>query len=184
MEPVMKALRGVPPLMLLALTSCGIPATGVVEAGGPASGALPMTRVYFVESGALVAMPRMTALPGDPEAALQLLMAGPLAGEGDSGRLSTEVPGMPTAMAPPPATDGPGQPASPDTFTVTVQRDAMTIRLPPGMDRLSGTGVGQIVCTAAAAYRLTRPSDATVSAEVTDGGGWQVTASDESCPER
>ncbi len=179
----MKALRGVPLLTLLALTSCGIPATGVVEAGGPASGTLPMTRVYFVENGALVVIPRTTEQPGDPGAALQLLTAGPLAGEGGSG-LSTEVPGMPTALAPPPATDGPGKLASPDTFTVTVKRDAMTIRIPLGMDRLSGTGVRQIVCTAAAAYRLTRPSDATVTAEVTDGGGWQVTASDESCPER
>jgi hypothetical protein len=167
----MKALRCVALLTLLALTSCGIPATGVVEAGGPASGTLPMTRVYFVANGALVAMPRTTEMPGDPEAALQLLTAGPLAGEeGRTGRLSTDVPGIPTAMAPPPATDGPGKAASPDTFTVTVKSDAMTIRLPLGMDRLSGTGVRQIVCTAAAAYR--------------DGGGWQATASDENCPER
>ncbi|WP_406155662.1 hypothetical protein [Streptomyces canus] len=180
----MKALRSVPLMTLLALTSCGIPATGVVEAGGPASGTLPMTQVYFVEDGALVAMPRTTELPGDPEAALRLLMAGPLAGEGRSGRLSTEVPGVPTAMALPPATDGPGNPPSPDTPTVTVKRDAMTIRLPPGMDGLSDAGVRQIVCTAAAAYRLTRPSDATVTAEVTDGGGRRVTASDEDCPDR
>ena len=103
----MKALRSVPLLTLLALTSCGIPATGVVEAGGPASGTLPMTRVYFVENGALVATSRTTELPGDPEAALQLLMAGPLAGEKRSGRLSSEVPGVPTAMALPPATDEP-----------------------------------------------------------------------------
>ncbi|MFF0093477.1 hypothetical protein ACFYSF_26435 [Streptomyces canus] len=179
----MKALRGVPLLTLLALTSCGIPATGVVEAGGPASGTLPMTRVYFVENGALVAMPRTTELPGDPRAALQLLMAGPLAGEGRSGKLSTEVPSLPTAMALPPAADEPAKPPSPDAPTVTVKGDAMTIRLPPGMDGLSDIGVRQIVCTAAAAYRLTRPSDATVTAEVTDGGGLRVTASDEGCPE-
>ncbi|WP_329225389.1 hypothetical protein [Streptomyces canus] len=180
----MKALRSVPLLTLLALTSCGIPATGVVQAGGPASGTLPMTQVYFVENGALVAMPRTTELPGDPEAALQLLMAGPLGGEGRSGRLSTEVPGAPTAAALPPATDEPGNPVSLDTPTVTVKGDAMTIRLPPGMDRLSDTGVRQVVCTAAAAYRLTRPAEATVTAEVTDGDGWRVTASDEGCPDR
>ncbi|WP_433918100.1 hypothetical protein OIE50_08950 [Streptomyces canus] len=179
----MKALRSVPLLSLLALTSCGIPATGVVEAGGPASGTLPMTPVYFVENGALVAMPRTTELPGDPEAALQLLMTGPLAGEGRSGRLSTEVPGVPTAMALPPAIDEPTNPPSPGAPTVTVEGDAMAIRLPPGMDGLSDTGVRQIVCTAAAAYRLTRPSDATVTAEVTDGGGRRVTASDEGCPD-
>lgn len=66
---------------------------------------------------------------------------------------------------------------------MTVEGDAMAIRLPPGMDGLSDTGVRQIVCTAAAAYRLTRPSDATVTAEVTDGGGRRVTASDEGCPD-
>jgi hypothetical protein len=180
----MKPLRRVPLLALLALTSCGIPATGVVEAGGPASGTLPMTRVYFVENGALVATLRTTELPGDPEAALQLLMSGPLTGERRSGRLTSEVPGVPTAMALPPATDEPGNPSSPDTPKVTVQRDAMTIRLPPGMDRLSGIGVRQIVCTAAAAYRLTRPSDATVTAEVTGGDGWQARASDEGCRDR
>ncbi|MFJ9154082.1 hypothetical protein ACIRP7_39935 [Streptomyces sp. NPDC102270] len=180
----MKLLRRVPLLALLAVTSCGIPATGVVEAGGPASGTLPQTPVYFVEGGALVAMPRTTERPGDPEAALRLLMAGPLAGEGRQDGLATEVPGVPTAMALPPATDGPGEPPSPDTPTVTVKGNAMTIRLPAGMDRLSGTGVRQIVCTAAAAYLLTRPSDATVTAEVTGGDGWQVRASDESCPER
>ncbi|MFJ9103083.1 hypothetical protein ACIRJM_31985 [Streptomyces sp. NPDC102405] len=179
----MKALRSVPLLTLLALTSCGIPATGVVEAGGPASGTLPMTPVYFVENGALVAMPRTTEQPGDPEAALRLLMVGPLSGERRSGKVSTEIPGTPTAMAVPPATDEPGDPPSPDTPKVTVKGDAMTIRLPAGMARLSGTGVRQVVCTAAAAYRLTRPSDATVTAEVS-GGGWQVRVSDEGCPDR
>lgn len=179
----MKALRSVPLLSLLALTSCGIPATGVVEAGGPASGTLPMTPVYFVENGALVAMPRTTELPGDPEAALQLLMAGPLAGEGRSGRLSTEVPGVPTAMALPPAIDEPTNPLAgrPDSDGRGGRDGDPT---PPGMDGLSDTGVRQIVCTAAAAYRLTRPSDATVTAEVTDGGGRRVTASDEGCPDR
>ncbi|MET9790107.1 hypothetical protein [Streptomyces canus] len=180
----MKALRSVPLLSLLALTSCGIPATGVVEAGGPASGTLPLTPVYFVENGALVAMPRTTERPGDPEAALRLLMAGPLEGEGSLDGLLTEVPGPATSAPLPTATaDAAGQPSS-DAPTVTVEGSTMTIGLPPGMDRLSDTGVRQMICTAAAAYRLTRPSDATVTAEVTDGGGWRVTASDEGCPER
>ena len=59
----MKALHRVPLLALLALTSCGIPATGVVEAGGPASGVLPLTPVYFVEGGRLVPVPRNTGRP-------------------------------------------------------------------------------------------------------------------------
>ncbi|MEU0945306.1 hypothetical protein ABZ379_21310 [Streptomyces canus] len=181
----MKALRRVPLLALLALTSCGIPATGVVQAGGPASGTLPQTRVYFVEkNGALVATPRTTELPGDPEAALRLLMAGPLEGEGRLGGLFTEIPGLPTSAALPTATAGaPGKPAS-DAPTVTVKGSTMTIEIPPGVDTLSDTGVRQMICTAAAAYRLTRPSVDTVTAEVTDGAERRVRGSDEGCPDR
>ncbi|MFE3032797.1 hypothetical protein ACFXKY_14265 [Streptomyces canus] len=181
----MKALRRVPLLALLALTSCGIPATGVVQAGGPASGTLPQTPVYFVEkNGALVATTRTTELPGDPEAALRLLMAGPLAGEGQLDGLFTEVPGLPTAAAVPPATAGaPGKPSS-DIPRVTLEGSTMTIELPPGMDTLSDTGVRQMICTAAAAYRLTRPSVDAVTAEVTDGAGRRVRGSDEGCPDR
>ncbi|WP_020118379.1 hypothetical protein [Streptomyces canus] len=181
----MKALRRVPLLALLALTSCGIPATGVVEAGGPASGTLPQTPVYFVDkSGALVATPRTTELPGDPGAALRLLMAGPLEGEGRLGGLFTEVPG-PATSAPLPADtpDEPGKPSS-DAPTVTVEGSTMTIELPPGIDTLSDTGVRQMICTAAAAYRLTRPSVDAVTAEVTDGSGRRVRGSDEGCPDR
>ncbi|MET7692898.1 hypothetical protein ABZT06_33885 [Streptomyces sp. NPDC005483] len=179
----MKALRRVPLLTLLALTSCGIPATEVVQAGGPASGTLPLTPVYFVENGALVATSRTTELPGDPEAALQLLMAGPLAGEGRLGDLSTEVPDLPTSVpAPTAAADGPGTPPS-DGPTVTVQGSTMTIRLAPGMDTLSDTGVRQMICTAAAAYRLTRPSVGSVTAEVMDAAGRRVRGSDEGCPD-
>lgn len=181
----MKALHRAPLLALLALTSCGIPATGVVEAGGPASGILPYTQVYFIDEGRLVAMPRNAVRPGDPAEALRLLMAGPLAGEGSTGRLATEVPALPTAMAVPSATPGtPGSPPLTGTPTVTVRGDTMTVRLPAGMDALSDIGVRQTVCTAAAAYRLTRPSTTPLTAVVTAGGGWRVTASDEGCPDR
>ncbi|MGX1371856.1 hypothetical protein RKD19_007215 [Streptomyces canus] len=178
----MKPLRRVPLLALLALTSCGIPATGVVEAGGPASGSLPLTRVYFVEGGSLVAVPRTTEEPGEPEAALRLLMAGPLTGEGGTDGLATEVPGLATSAALPTATpDVPGEPSL-GAPAVTARGDTMTIRFPPGTDGLSDLGARQVLCTAAAAYRLTRPSLQTVTAEVTDGAGRLVRGSDESCP--
>ncbi|MDH6520811.1 hypothetical protein M2164_007433 [Streptomyces sp. SAI-208] len=180
----MKPPRRAPLLALLALTSCGIPATGVVQAGGPASGTLPLTQVYFVENGSLVAVSRITEEPGEPEAALRLLMAGPLAGEGRLEGLATEVPGLPTSAALPTATAGaPGEPSS-DAPTVTAEGDRMTIRLPPGLDTLSDIGVRQVVCTAAAAYRLTRPSVRAVTAEVTDGAGRRVRGSDAGCPGR
>jgi len=67
---------------------------------------------------------------------------------------------------------------------VTVEGDTMTIRLPPSMDALSDLGVRQMVCTAAAAYRLNHPSATPVTAEVTGGGGWRVRASDDGCPDR
>ncbi|MFD0305929.1 hypothetical protein [Streptomyces sp. NPDC127119] len=189
----MKALHRAPLLALLAVTSCGIPATGVVEAGGPASGALPLTPVYFVENGRLAALPRNTGQPGDPTDALRLLMAGPLAGEGGTDTLTTELPLLPTAMAPPSAAvDVPGgSPSDPsgaagsasDTPTVTVAGNVMTIRLPAGMAGLSDLGVRQLVCTATAAYRLTRPSTAALTAVVT-GGGHLVRTSDARCPSR
>jgi hypothetical protein len=180
----MKTLHRVLPLTLLALTSCGIPATGVVEAGGPASGTLPITQVYFVRDGRLVAMPRTTALPGDPAAALRLLMAGPMAGEGRSGEdVSTEIPALPTSMALPPTTADPSGQPSPDDPTVTVTGDAMSIRLPQGLGPLSDIAVRQVICTAAAAYRFTRPSAAPVTAEVVYDGGRSVRGSDEGCPD-
>ncbi|MFF7052889.1 hypothetical protein ACFY94_31520 [Streptomyces griseorubiginosus] len=193
----MKSLHRAPLLALLALTSCGIPATGVVEAGGPASGALPLTPVYFVENGRLVAMQRNTGRPGDPTDALRLLWDGPLAGEGGTDRLdslTTELPALPTAMAlPSVATDVPGSPLSDpsgaagnpasDTPTVTVAGNTMTIRLPAGMSGLSDLGVRQLVCTATAAYRLTRPSAPSLTAAVT-GGGHLVRMSDARCPAR
>ncbi|WP_053850829.1 hypothetical protein [Streptomyces sp. NRRL B-24085] len=181
----MKLPRRVPLLALLAVTSCGIPATGVVEAGGPASGTLPLTRVYFVENGALVATPRTTEEPGEPEAALALLMEGPLAEDGRRlGGLSTEVPGLPTSAALPTATaETPGEPAS-DAPRVRVQGATMTVRLPPGVGRLTDIGVRQVVCTATFAYRLNRPSVGALTVEVADGTGRRVRGSDEGCPDR
>ncbi|MFD6285850.1 hypothetical protein [Streptomyces sp. NPDC060205] len=200
----MKALHRAPLLALLAVTSCGIPATGVVEAGGPASGALPLTPVYFVENGRLAAVPRNTGRPGDPTDALRLLMVGPLADEGGTDVLTTELPLLPTAMAPPSAAvavpegspsaavDVPeASPSDPsgaagsvsDIPTVTVAGNVMTIRLPAGMAGLSDLGVRQLVCTATAAYRLTRPGTAALTAAVT-GGGHLVRTPDARCPSR
>jgi len=59
----------------------------------------------------------------------------------------------------------------------------MTIRLPVGMAGLSDLGVRQLVCTATAAYRLTRPGTPSMTAAVT-GGGHLVRMSDARCPAR
>ncbi|MFF0223758.1 hypothetical protein [Streptomyces sp. NPDC004629] len=181
----MKATRRLMPLLLapalFALSACGIPATGVVEAGGPASGIVPVTPVYFVRDGALVAVRRTTASPGDVQAAVELLFAGPTPAE-VLGSLSTEVPGAPTAA--PPAPGGsfavPGR-APADAPTVSVKGDTVTVRLSGGIDRLSRLATRQLVCTAAAAHRIGTPSADAVTVTVTVGG-WRAKATDGDCP--
>ncbi|CAM5244486.1 hypothetical protein [Streptomyces aurantiogriseus] len=80
MRPVHRAALLVAPAAL-ALSSCGIPATDVVEAGGPASGIAPTTPVYFVRNGTLVAVPRRVPEAGDVRTALEALLQGPTAQE-------------------------------------------------------------------------------------------------------
>lgn len=191
----MKATRRLVPLLapaLLALSACGIPATGVVQAGGPASGIVPVTPVYLVRDGALVAVQRTTGSPGDVHAALELLFAGPTPGE-VLGSLTTQVPGAPTAMPPAPGglfavpADTPtvpaGTPSVPaDTPTVSVKGDTLTVRLPGGIDGLSRLATRQLVCTVAAAHRIGTPSAGTVTVTMSVGGR-RSTATDGNCPD-
>ncbi|MGW0953524.1 hypothetical protein ACWDAO_06890 [Streptomyces sp. NPDC001212] len=173
-----------------ALSACGIPTTGVVEAGGPASGIKPTTPVYFVRDGALVAVPRTTDKPGDAGAALQMLLIGPTSTEVDE-HLSTEVPGKPAEMpqalataAPEPAPASPTpERTSPDGPTVSLHDNALSIRLPPGFGALSRLATEQLICTAAAAHRMGDLSSNAMTVTVSDGGGWHAEETDENCPE-
>jgi hypothetical protein len=166
MKSTLRVALSVAPVLFV-LSSCGIPATGVVEAGGPASGIVPVTPVYFVRDGALVAFTRPTAEPGDPDAALELLLRGPLPEEVLRG-VSTQVP-VP-------------QKAAMRTLSVSVHGGALSVELPTGMGRLSGLATQQLICTAAAAHRLTTPSADPLTADVTDGSGRHAKGSDERCP--
>ncbi|MGW3495317.1 hypothetical protein [Streptomyces sp. NPDC001020] len=175
---------------LLTLCACEIPTTGVVEAGGPASGITPITPVYFVLDGALVAVPRTTARPGDAEAALQMLLIGPTPAEAD-GHLSSEMPGkpaeVPQALASAAPESAPASPAPrqtpPDGLTVSLQGDALSIRLPPGFGKLSRLATEQLVCTAAAAHRIGHPFGDTVTVTVSDVSGWHAEGTDKDCPD-
>jgi hypothetical protein len=170
---------------LLALCSCGITTTGVVEAGGPASGIVATTSVYFVRDGALVAVPSRTARPGDAEAAVELLLVGPSREERLSG-LVTLLPALPSAASSAPTTipgavGGPvGTPA--DTPRVSVEQDSMSIELPYRVAGLPGLGMEQLICTAAAAHRLGAASAGPVTVTVTAEGGWRAKGSDVHCP--
>lgn len=186
----MKATHRLPLLVapsLLALSACGIPATGVVEAGGPASGIASVTSVYFVrDGGALVAVPRTTAEPGDAGTALDLLLLGPTDREQSEG-LASEVPGRPTLAPVPtakadPVTGGPDETGE-DVPTVTVRDDTLSIQLPGAMGRLSDLAIRQLICTAAVAHRVALQSTGPVTVDVTSVYGQPTRGSDKGCPD-
>jgi hypothetical protein len=68
-------------------------------------------------------------------------------------------------------------------LTTSVKGDALSIQLPLGMGGLSGVATEQLICTAAAALRITTPSADRVTADVTDGSGRHAKGSDEHCPD-
>ncbi|MFC4329264.1 GerMN domain-containing protein [Streptomyces andamanensis] len=115
---------------LLALAGCGVPTSGVIDAGTPAVGVPARITLYFVADGTLRPVPRR--LPkgiGDPvEGAVRLLLAGPV---GDEARkLTTALPALPGRAA------------------VTVAEGTVTVRFPAGVERLDTTAMEQLTCTA------------------------------------
>ncbi|MFI7502908.1 hypothetical protein ACIBVL_31415 [Streptomyces sp. NPDC049687] len=169
----------------LALSSCGIPATGVVEAGGPASGIAPIATVYFVRDGALIAVNREVLEAGDVRSAVEALLQGPSDPELLK-RLTTQLP-TPTLF--PTATNagtGDAVPAA-TSLEVTTQRDRVSVALPAYVKgRLTPLAAEQVICTAARAYLLTLPEAeaeaeaVTVTVTGADGGRTEGSAAD--CP--
>ncbi|MGW4271896.1 hypothetical protein ACWEGQ_05920 [Streptomyces seoulensis] len=112
---------GLTATLTLTLTACGVPPSGVIEAGEPASGmsapsAQPPTpaivSLFFLRDGTLTAYPRRTGDAADLQAVVRLLFEGPTATEaatattllprltyaprlttGDDGTLSISLPG-------------------------------------------------------------------------------------------
>jgi len=79
----------------VALASCGISPTGVIQAGEPATAQSPSSTLYFLVRGRLVAVPRLT--PGaDVATAVRALFGGPSSAESAKG-LVTELPALPTS---------------------------------------------------------------------------------------
>lgn len=150
---------------VLLLGACGIPATGVVDAGEPATGVRPAALVYFLRDGAVVAVPRRTVSPVGVGSALVLLEKGPTEPERYQGLSSDLPPG--TALS-----------------AVTEAGGQVWIGLPPAVGPLTGAAVEQLVCTAAAAATLlgAAPGTGTVRVVVTNSGGWQSEGDSETCP--
>ncbi|MEU1044174.1 hypothetical protein ABZ400_03350 [Streptomyces sp. NPDC005897] len=166
---------------LLPLSACGIPGTGVVEAGEPATGVLdpgvtsapsesvpeagPLVQVplYFVEDGSLVAVDRTVPGSTDLGSTVLMLFKGPDDQERGSG-LTTELP--PAAEAPTIRTDGSG----------------VSVRLPRSAGSLSDTAVDQLACTVAVARLRQDPALGSAQVTVEQPGGRLAGRSSEDCP--
>ncbi|MFH8441637.1 hypothetical protein ACH4D3_10470 [Streptomyces sp. NPDC018026] len=179
----MKASARAFPLLiaaLLPLSACGIPETGVVEAGEPATGvldpgvtsepsesvpeAVPLVKVplYFVEDGSLVAVVRTAAGSTDLGGTVLMLFKGPDAEERGRG-LTTELP--PAAEAPTIRTDGTG----------------VTVQLPRSAGILSDTAVDQLACTVAVARLRQDPALGRAQVTVEQPGGRLAGRSSDDC---
>lgn len=149
-----------------ALTSCGIPTTGVVEAGGPASGIAPTLQVYFVAGGSLRGVDRSLAGPVDVESAIRVLLKGPTRAERTEG-LYTVLPPQASMMS---------------HVTVTSRDGRVTIRLsavPAGSGDLAAA---QLICTTVAAQRVIAPGADPQPVTVTGPGGLDIRGTGTRCP--
>ncbi|MEU4985389.1 hypothetical protein [Streptomyces sp. NPDC021969] len=166
---------------LLPLSACGIPETGVVEAGEPATGvldpgvtsapsesvpeAVPVVKVplYFVQDGSLVAVDRTVPGSTDLGSSVLMLFEGPDDQERGRG-LTTELP--PAAQAPTIRTDGTG----------------VTVQLPRSAGILSDTAVDQLACTVAVARLRQDPALGRAQVTVEQPGGRLAGRSSDDCP--
>ncbi|MEU9782830.1 hypothetical protein AB0H92_18045 [Streptomyces phaeochromogenes] len=158
----------------LLLSSCGIPSTGVVEAGEAATGIRPAYVLYFVRQDTLLGV--RSQVPGafDIGTAVELLFRGPDAVLGRKG-LTTELPPL----------------ASPPTVRADGAR--LSVELPRGTEPLTRTALAQLTCTIAAARVVVDAgsgsgsgsgSDSASSTQVTVTipGVRQAEGSGETCP--
>ncbi|MEV0224368.1 hypothetical protein [Streptomyces sp. NPDC050704] len=148
------------------LSSCGIPSTGVVEAGEGATGIRASRVLYFVRAGTLIAVQRPTSDPIGVDKSVVMLFGGPEARERATG-VTTELP--PVAAIPMVRTDG-------ARVSVELSRDTRP---------LTTTAAAQVICTAAAALLLEAPDTDPASTKVTvtaPGAAWRTEGSAERCP--
>jgi hypothetical protein len=75
----------------LVVAGCGVPPSGVIEAGDPATGMTPGVNLYFLgHNGSLVAVPRQVPVGAGVATAVRLVFAGPVGIEGKE--VTTELP--------------------------------------------------------------------------------------------
>ncbi|MFI1092025.1 hypothetical protein [Streptomyces sp. NPDC020917] len=129
------------------LAGCGVPTSGVIDVGVPASG-LPTVPaagsravLYFLEGSRLRPVRQEVKDEQDPvTTAVELLLAGPAA----AGR-----PDLTTHLLRPAAPGG--------SVGVWTQGHTVTVRLPRGMPAPDALGLRQLACTAASAFGAASP---------------------------
>jgi hypothetical protein len=147
----------------LLLAGCGIPSTGVVEAGEPGAGLQPTTLLYFVRDGVLFPVARPVPGPVTAEGAVALLYKGPDVRDRLMGLISDLPP--PTALP-----------------SVHTSGSDVTLTLPAGTT-LARIAVDQLICTAAAAHAAEIPETALPApATLTTPHGTHAEGSADTCP--
>ena len=172
----------------VALTACGVPPSGVIEAGAPASGMVspsatppstPATiSVFFLRDGELMPYPYRIGDAGNLEAVVRLLFEASAA---------NEVPAVTTEL--PRLTDAP---------RVAIADDGiLSVRLPGETAPLSRRAMLQLTCTVNHAASLVPTAVPRAEAEADGdtarrsaapdslhvfGDGWSMTQSDHACP--
>ncbi|MFJ8715597.1 hypothetical protein ACIRD9_20795 [Streptomyces violaceus] len=183
---------------LCGLASCGIPATGVVEAGGPAGGVVPTVRVYFVTDGKPAPVSRRVVTPIGAASAVDVLLQGPTAEEQAVGLksllpltgadLPKAVPADPdrppaTAVPRAPATEVPRAAEATDFAKVTTRGHRVSIELSlSSAGDLPDLAVTQLICTAVEAHRVAGSGDEEATATVAGQDGRRIEGTAARCP--
>ena len=176
-------LSGLTAVAAVALTACGVPPSGVIEAGAPASGMVshsatppstPTTiSLFFLRDGELTSYPHRIDDAGDLEAVVRLLFEASAANE--AATATTELPRL---------TDVP---------RVAIDGGILSVRLPGETAPLSRRAMLQLTCTVNHAASLAPTADAEADGDTARrsaapsslhvfGDGWAMTQSDHECP--
>ncbi|WP_326756272.1 hypothetical protein OIE73_35915 [Streptomyces hirsutus] len=167
-------LSGLTAVAAVALTACGVPPSGVIETGAPASGmfspsptppSTPATiSLFFLRDGELMPYPHRIDDAGDLEAVVHLLFEASAANE--TATATTELPRL---------TDAP---------RVVVADGILFVQLPGETAPLSRRAMLQLTCTVnhAEADGGTAPRSAMSLSLHVLGDGWTMTESDHACP--
>jgi hypothetical protein len=147
----------------LLLSGCGIPATGVVQAGDPATGVRPTAVLYFVADDQLVPVYREVTEPIHVVRAVELLIGGPDALDRRRG-LTTAF----TRMSTP---------------AISADGARVSVQLSPHTDPLVPIAARQLICTVAEARLADAPDTVRtgVTVVVTGLNGWRAQGSSHDC---